>query len=205
MRWRCIGWLLALALLASEPAAIAQPARTGRTPADDVSAKVETRQEIITRMQRGYHAILFLGRGTGDQTICEVFRDTYADSFFLSSDKLIYFPRRASAPATIDCARLASSYDSRIQAELDDDLQLARFGQPRMLMVICRDAQGHFVNKGYVLFDDFDRDHIQQKITVFDVYYRKGPRTWRDAKPIDERGMLPIVANMLPAKNTPCR
>jgi len=73
-------------------------------------------------------------------------------------------------------------------------------------MIICQNARGQYVNKGYVIFDRLDTSSIQDKFLLFHSYYKKGPNTWTDAKRIDKPfEVLSILSDRLPPKNTACR
>jgi hypothetical protein len=199
--------LAAGATAAAIASAAAQPGPSSAPSSRPVGARVDTSDAIIASLRTGYHAILFLGRGATDQRICQVFVDTYSDGFLVPHTKVIYFARRSTyADATLDCRKLTQAYDVRVQTELDDDLRLGQFTQPRLLMIICRDRSDQFIDKGHVVFDSDDGDSIQRKFTAFESYYRKGPDAWSDRKEIDKPfEVLNLLTYVVPQKNTACK
>lgn len=187
--------------LALTPAALgAQPRRP------DVGARIDTRDSILLSLRRGAHAVLFLKHGPPNETICKIFIENYAESLGVAVRKVIYFPRRADyAEPAINCSRLTQAYDIRIWAALNEDLSLDTFDNSA-LMIVCRDASGRFINKGYVEFNSADENAIQAKFELFEGRFHQGPAKWPDGKvitkPIPLVGIL--IDPLIQGRNTPC-
>lgn len=204
MKGRFHLWILSLVVLVLAATAGPASAQTGQRK---VGGRVQTLPDVQRRLERGPNAVLFLGRSEVDRQICEIFLATYQSTFALDSQKLIFFTRRSDymKPA-IDCGKLKEAYDVGILNELDDDLQITQFRPTRVLMLVCRDARGTLMNKGFVVFDSADPDSIQGKFNAFEKHYRKGPGAWEDQQQLDRPfEVLTFLTGWIPGKNTPCR
>jgi len=211
--WAAILLAAALALpapgFAQEPPAAASP----RPPAQHfpVGGKVDTLAAVQQGLNQGYRAVLLLGLEPLDSRVCRIFLQAYHDSLTQGeSDKLIYFPRKASYADTAHlCEELNAAYDTQLLFQLNEGDLLADMRPGPTLMIVCRDARGELVNKGYVAFSNSDADNVlQRRFIAFDSYYRKGPAAWRDGKQIDgSMDLLDTLGNLIlfrSPKNTPC-
>ncbi len=224
--WAALALAAALALPASgfaqlppapapapaHPAAPLTPA-TPPTPAQHfpVGGKVDTLAGVQQGLNQGYRAVLLLGLEPLDGRVCRIFLQAYHDSLTQGeSDKLIYFPRKASYSETAHlCDELNAAYDTQLLFQLNEGDLLSTMRPGPTLMIVCRDARGELVNKGYVAFSNSDADNVlQRRFIAFDSYYRKGPTAWRDGKQIDgSMDLLDTLGNLIlfrPPKNTPC-
>ncbi len=217
--WAAIAMAAALALpargYAQDPpaAAAALPPAAPRPPAQHfpVGGKLETLAQVQQGLNQGYRAVLLLGLEPLDSRVCRVFLQAYHDSLTQGeSDKLIYFPRKASYADTAHlCEQLNAAYDTQLLFQLNEGDLLADMRPAPTLMIVCRDARGELVNKGYVAFSSGDADNVlQRRFIAFDSYYRKGPTAWQDGKQIDgSMDLLDTLGNLIlfrSPKNTPC-
>lgn len=178
-----------------------------------VGGKLDTLAGVQQGLNQGYRAVLLLGLEPLDGRVCRVFLQAYQDSLREGeSDKLIYFPRKASYADTAHlCEELNAAYDTQLMFQLNEGDMLSDMTRPTpTLMIVCRDAHGELVNKGYVAFSTNDADNVlQRRLIAFDSYYRKGPAAWRDGKQIDgSMDLLDTLGNLIlfrSPKNTPCR
>ena len=194
-------------------AALSAPPRPPAPPAQHfpVGGKVDTLAAVQQGLNQGYRAVLLLGLEPLDGRVCRVFLQAYHDSLTQGeSDKLIYFPRKASYSDTAHlCDELNAAYDTQMLFQLNEGDLLSDMRPAPTLMIVCRDARGELVNKGYVAFSTSDADNVlQRRFIAFDSYYRKGPSAWQDGKQIDgSMDLLDAIGNLIlfrSPKKTPC-
>ncbi|MDB5706357.1 MAG: hypothetical protein JWN66_3473 [Sphingomonas bacterium] len=159
----------------------------------DVGGRVQA-NPVVPR--DSYAAILFLG---GDwrvaSRVCEQYKSQYEDSLRDPSHpykKLVYFPKkRVYASASLNCNRWNDSFDQNNISIYDGDLGLIERGDGPYLVIIYRDRQDHYHNKGYVIFADANETQIRRKFTLFNSYYHNC-RTdeWEDDRIIDDTSWL---------------
>jgi hypothetical protein len=176
-----------------------------------VGGKVDTLAGVQRGLNQGYRAVLLLGLEPLDGRVCRIFLQAYHDSLIEGeSDKLIYFPRKASYSDTAHlCDELNAAYDTQLLFQLNEGDLLSAMRPGPTLMIVCRDARGELVNKGYVAFSRSDADNVlQRRFIAFDSYYRKGPTAWRDGRQIDgSMDLLDALGHLVlfrSPKNTPC-
>jgi hypothetical protein len=196
--------IVPVGVLAQQPA---QPVGSSQRPMGDLGGSLQPTMNIQHIAAGKAFAVLFLqGSTSQDQIICGQYLTDYGDSLTRGQTykKYVYFSKKDSYSSNIlDCNDLGHIYNSRIWSLYEPFLSLdSHEGAVAVLMIILKDSNGNYEDKGYIDFPDAQEPAVSNKFDKFDAYYLCGPQYWENNKQIDEPldpfiGVLSSIGNRI--------